>query len=96
MKQSFMKLSADDIIRICEVCCRRPLEEIPEGLQEKMHIEWRETDPDYRLSRKAVKAHFPESEIIVRKGYGHCGYMTFHTEEYVEEMERFCQSFKKN
>ena len=92
MKQNFMRLSTDDIIRICEVCSFRVLEELPTELQKNIHIEWGEADPDYRISRRALPAYFPQAEVVIRKSYGHCGYMTFHTKEYVEEMERFCRS----
>jgi hypothetical protein len=31
-------------------------------------------------------------DLVIRRGYAHCGYMAAHSKEYVEEIERFIGS----
>ena len=89
MKENFLKLSEQDIINICYTCCHRELAELSPELQKNICFEYGESDPNLKSARKAIHKYFPESSLIVRKGYGHCGYMAFHTKEYVEEIEAF-------
>ena len=87
MKENFIKLSEQDIIRICHDCTYRELRKLPVEEQKKICFEYGESDPNLKAAKKVIKQYFPESELIIRKGYGHCGYMAFHTKEYVQDLE---------
>ncbi len=92
MMRNFRKLSDEDIEKVFGAFSCRETGEIPRNLQRRMHLEWGEFDANYRNSRKTVKKRLPEAKALLRAGYGHCGYMAFHTEEYVQELETFMQT----
>ena len=91
MKENFIKLSEQDITNICNACCHRELVQISPEIRKNICFEYGQSDPNLNAAKKTIKEYFPESGLIVRKGYGHCGYMAFHTEEYVKELEAFLQ-----
>ncbi len=89
MMKNFMKSDDDDTLRILEDFGHRDIGEMPAEKQKRMHLEWGSKDTNYRQSVKIVSSCLPEAEITVREGCGHCGYMAFHTAEYVQELEEF-------
>ena len=91
MKENFIKLSEQDITNICNACCHRELVQISPEIRKNICFEYGQSDPNLKAAKKTIKEYFPESRLIVREGYGHCGYMAFHTEEYVKELETFMQ-----
>ena len=85
MRANFAKLSEADITNICRACSRRKLQKVSGAI----HLEWGEKDPNLKSALPQVKTYLPTAEVVTRGGYGHCGYMAFHTREYVREMEAF-------
>lgn len=89
MTKNFERITPEDIDTICYACCHYDLKSFTAKQQKNLHLEYGETDPDYKLSRKAIRNYLLNVTPVIRKGYSHCGYMAAHREEYVSEMERF-------
>ncbi len=89
MRDNFLRLTKTDISRISEVFCHRKMVKLPSDVQKRIHLDWGDEDILERLSRRDIPRWFPESEVTVRKGYGHCSYMACHIGEYMAEIERF-------
>ncbi len=92
MRDNFLQLTKTDISRISKAFSHRRMVTLPYDVQKKIHLDWGDEDILERLSRKDLPRYFPESEVTVRKGYGHCSYMAFHNAEYMAEIERFIGS----
>ncbi len=92
MRDNFLRLTRTDIARISETFTHRRMVSLPEDVQKKIHLDWGDEDILERLSRRDIPRWFPESEVTVRKGYGHCSYMAYHIAEYMAEIERFIHS----
>ncbi len=89
MRDNFLQLTKMDIDRISDAFCYRKMVTLPEEMQKRIHLDWGDEDILERLSRGDVPKYFPESEVMVRKGYGHCSYMAKHAAEYMAEVEQF-------
>ena len=89
MKENFIKMSDTDIIHICWACCHYDLTPLSEDLQNKIHLEYGQKDPDYLLSKKGLRTYWPKVKPVLRKEMGHCEYMAWHTKAYVEEIEEY-------
>ncbi len=89
MLQNVLNMSDDDVIRVFEAFSAREMVRLPRDVQERMHLEWGSEDANYKQSEKALRKYFPCADVIVREGYGHCGFMAFHTGTYVRKMEKF-------
>ncbi len=89
MRDNFLRLTKTDISRISEAFSHRRMVTLPEDVQKRIHLDWGDEDILERLSRRDIPRWFPDSEVTVRKGYGHCSYMAYHTGEYMAEIERF-------
>lgn len=89
MKTNFIKLSEQDLTGICNACSKRELAPISPEIRKNICFEYGQKDPNLKAAKKIIKQYFPESKLIVREGYGHCGYMAFRTEEYVRQLEEF-------
>ncbi len=92
MRENFAHLSNNDIIHILGMFTQRAVTSVPEEVQYHMHLEWGEEDANYKKSKEAIEREMPHAEVVLREGYGHCGYMAFHTEEYIREVEAFAIS----
>lgn len=92
MTANFLKLSDGSVQTICRACCTENCcratkgRKVSSALQKKIIFEWGDKEIDYRLSRKNLEKYFPESRVVIRKGYGHCSYMAAETENYVKEL----------
>ncbi len=89
MRDNFLRLTKTDISRISVAFSHRKMVKLPVDVQKRIHLDWGDEDILERLSRRDIPRWFPESEVTVRKGYGHCSYMAFHTGEYMAEIEKF-------
>ncbi len=89
MTGNFERISPEDIDAICHACCHYDLRKFTEAEQKKLHLDFGEKDFDLRYSKKTIPVYLPKAEVVIRKGYAHCGYMADKTAEYVKEMERF-------
>lgn len=92
MTKNFERITPEDIDAICYACCHYDLQPFTDQQQKNVHLEYGETDPDYKLSKKALREYLPDVEPVIRKGFTHCGYMAAHPEEYVAELEHFITS----
>ncbi len=92
MKENMIHLSDEDIRHICGTCCHRNLVKLPMETQERMHLEWGETDFALRPSKRSQAKYFPGTETVIRKGYAHCSYMAQNLESYVAQIESFIVS----
>ena len=90
-KRNFIKLTEQDIRNICGEYTHRKLVNLPEPVQKRIHFDYGSKDMNLKGARKEIPRYFANSSLTVRNGYGHCGYMAFHTEEYVKELEAFMQ-----
>lgn len=88
MTKNFERITPEDIDAICYACCHYDLRPFTEEQQKNLHLEYGETDPDFKLSKKGIRNYLPKVTPVIRKGYSHCGYMAVHPEEYVGELER--------
>ncbi len=89
MTKNFERITLDDIDSICHACCSYDMKPLSKEQQLKLHLEYGEKDFDLKLSKKSFEKYLPDVNVIIRKGYPHCGYMAAHTREYVEELESF-------
>lgn len=89
LKENFMQLSEQDIINICDECSHRALQTISVETQKKIRFEYGSKDLSLNSAKKVIKQFFPNSLLVIREGYAHCGYMAKHTKEYVQELEAF-------
>lgn len=89
MTKNFEQITLNDIDAICHACCTYDLKKLSKEQQAKIHLEYGEKDFDLKLSKKSLIKYMPDVNVIIRKGYPHCGYMAAHTREYVEELEEF-------
>jgi pimeloyl-ACP methyl ester carboxylesterase len=89
MTANFSRTTLSDIDKICYACCHYPLRPFTKEQQRKVHLEYGSKDFDLKFSKKAIRGLLPDAELVIRKGYPHCGYMAAHTKEYIEEMERW-------
>ncbi|MCR4901452.1 MAG: hypothetical protein K6A23_01220 [Butyrivibrio sp.] len=92
MTKNFERIDTQDIDAICHACCHYDLKVMSLEKQSKLHLEYGENDMDLSLSKKAFSKYIPEVNVVIRKGYSHCGYMAAHPKEYVEEIEKFFNS----
>lgn len=95
MTRNFARISLEDIDAICYACCHYDLKPLPDEQQSKLHLDYGSRDFDLWYSRRAIRRYMPKAELVVRKGYTHCGYMAAHEKEYVREMEAFIQEGHK-
>lgn len=91
MTKNFERIDESDIKAICHACCNYDMKLLTKEQQKKLHLEYGEKDFDLKLSKKSFPKYLPNVQVVIRKGYPHCGYMAAHTKEYVEEMESFIQ-----
>ncbi len=96
MEGNFLKLGSADIVRVVDAFGQQTLTVLPQEVQRRMHLEWGEKDPNYRTSKAPLSRNYPAAQTVHREGYGHCGYMAFHTEEYVREIEAFLNGEAEN
>ncbi len=89
MTKNFERMTLEDIDHICHACCHYNLKTFSREEQSKIHLDYGEKDPTYKVSVQGLKRYMPEVVPVIRKGYNHCQYMAVHTKEYVEEIERF-------
>ena len=89
MTKNFERITEEDIDHICYACCHYDIKSIPVSRQQKIHIEYGEYDPDYKISKMSLRKNLPFARLVIRKGYSHCGYMAANPKEYAEEIERF-------
>ena len=89
MTKNFERITISDIDNICYACCHYDLRKLTREEQGRLHLDFGEKDFDLKYSGKTIPVYMPEAELLIRKGYAHCGYMAAHPKEYVEEMERF-------
>lgn len=87
MTANFRRITPGDIDAICAACCHYDLAPMSREQQQHLHIEYGSSDPDLRLSKKALKTIFPDAEVKIRKGYTHCSYMAHQPQAYVREIE---------
>lgn len=87
MVGNFMRMSEDDVRRMCTACCTGNLLPLGERMQERTVFEWGSDDFDLRLCRRKVERRYPKARIVVRTGYGHCGYLARNAASYVRELE---------
>ncbi|SDQ11367.1 hypothetical protein SAMN05216392_0487 [Streptococcus equinus] len=89
MTKNFERITSQDIDAICHACCHYNLQQLTQEQQSKLHLEYGEKDFDLGVSKKAFKKYLPEVDVIIRKGYPHCGYFASNTAAYVAELEAF-------
>lgn len=89
MTKNFERITLSDIDAICYACCHYDMKKLSEEQQKNLHLEYGESDPDYKFCRKSLSIYLPDVKPVLRKGFSHCGYMAAHPKEYVEEMEQF-------
>ncbi|SEI57373.1 alpha/beta fold hydrolase [Streptococcus equinus] len=89
MTKNFERISHQEIDAICHVCCHYDLHVLTDEQQAKLHLEYGEKDFDLGISKKAFKKYLPKVDVIIRKGYPHCGYFSANTKAYIEELEAF-------
>ncbi len=89
MTKNFERITLEDIDSICFACCHYDLRKLSETEQKKLHLDFGETDPDLKISKKTIPIYMPGVELKVRAGYSHCGYMAAKPQEYVNELEEF-------
>ncbi len=89
MTKNFERITEEDIDHICYACCHYDIKSIPVSRQQKIHIEYGEYDPDYKISKMSLRKNLPFARLVIRKGYSHCGYMAANPKEYAEGIERF-------
>ncbi|MBQ1412105.1 MAG: hypothetical protein IIY93_02810 [Clostridia bacterium] len=92
MTRNFERITPNDIDAICFACCHYDLRNLSEKEQKKLHLDFGEKDFDLKYSRKTIPVYMPGVDLVIRRGYAHCGYMAAHSKEYVEEIERFIGS----
>ncbi len=92
MKENMIRLRDEDIRQICAACCHRDLIKLPVETQERMHLEWGETDFALRPSKRVLANYFPGAETVIRKGYAHCSYMAQNLEQYVAQIESYIEA----
>ena len=96
MTSNFARITLYDIDNICYACCHYDLRPFSADQQKRLHLEYGSKDFDLRLSKKAIRKYLPDTATVIRDGYPHCGYMAAHTAEYVEEMEKWIGTGRKN
>lgn len=89
MTKNFDRITNQKIDVICHACCHYDLHLLTAEQQSKLHLEYGEKDFDLGVSKKAFKKYLPEVDVIIRKGYPHCGYFAGNTAAYVTELEAF-------
>ena len=89
MTKNFERITETDIDAICHACCHYDLRILSEEEQEKLHLDFGEKDFDWKYSKKTIPKYMPDAEVVIRKGYAHCGYMAAQSGQYVNEIERF-------
>lgn len=89
MTKNFDRITNQEIDAICHACCHYDLHLLTAEQQSKLHLEYGEKDFDLGVSKKAFKKYLPEVDVIIRKGYPHCGYFAGNTAAYVTELEAF-------
>ena len=89
MTQNFGRMSVEDIDAICHACCHYKLRKLTDEEQNKLHLDFGERDFDLRYSKKSIPLYMPNAELVIRKGYAHCGYIAAQPKEYVAELEKF-------
>lgn len=91
MTKNFERITLDDIDAICQACCHYDLRKLSDAEQAKLHLDFGEKDFDWKYSKKTIPVYMPHAEVTIRPGYPHCGYLTAHPKEYVEELESFLE-----
>lgn len=89
MTNNFERITTNDIDAICHACCHYELRKLTQEEQKKLHLDFGEKDFDLKYSRKTIPVYMPQTEVTIRQGYGHCGYMAAKPAEYVKQIEGF-------
>ena len=91
MTKNFERITLEDIDNICRACCHYDLRKLTEDEQKKLHLDFGEKDFDWMYSKKTIPMYMPKSELVIRPGYQHCGYMASEPEAYVKQIEAFIE-----
>ena len=89
MTKNFERITVADIDAICHACCHYDLRGLTDEEQRKLHLDFGEKDFDWKYSKKTIPVYMPKAELVIRPGYGHCGYMAAEPKAYVEQIEAF-------
>ena len=89
MTKNFERITLEDIDNICFACCHYDLRKLTDEEQRRLHLDFGEKDFDWKYSKKTYPVYMPKAELVLRPGYGHCGFMAAEMEKYVAQLETF-------
>jgi len=95
MTKNFERITLEDIDSICRACCHYDLRRLTDDQQRRLHLDFGEKDFDWRYSRRTIPVCMPNAELVIRPGYGHCGYMAAEPKAYVEQLEAFMKGAER-
>ena len=76
MASSFAAMSEDSIRAIVRDCSRVRLPPLSPDIQRRCTFAYGEKDSDLRLARRVIPRLYPEAELRVWPGWGHCEHMS--------------------
>lgn len=88
MAESFVRMSENSLTAIVRECSNFDFPEYPVELQKRIFLEVGSKDINCKQN-KVILTHYPHVHIKVREGYGHCMYMSSHSEEYGKLLESY-------
>lgn len=88
MGKSFESMSEQSLINILNACSRCPYPALSENMQKHLFFEYGSKDRDSKAI-KIIKKHYPYATVTLRQGYGHCEYLSSHSGEYGNLLEKY-------
>lgn len=88
MAENFVKMSETSLVNVVKDCSDFPFSPLPEAVQRRIFIEVGSKDINCKQNTTILK-HYPGIHIRVRKGYGHCMYLSEHYAEYGKLVENY-------
>lgn len=90
MADTFYQMSLESLKNIVEACTHFDFPAYSPAIQRNLYFDYGSKDRNRRCSRK-LKKYYPESRFYLRKGYGHCAYITENPARYCQWLESLMQ-----
>lgn len=85
----------EELFNLVHACNSYSFEECPLSPELQRHLFFEFGNRDSHLvCQKAIRKYYPEARITTRKGYGHCGYMFTHREDYAALLRNYMEKEK--
>lgn len=89
MAENFMNMNENSIKNIIRACAYVELPELSKEIQKRCVFAFGNKDSDLKKCRKLLPEKYPDAELKIWTGYGHCGRMTEDSAEYAAMLKSY-------